>query len=209
MSSKTRLLILALLAANLAIALAALVLRLGLVSAPPGLEVLNTPVTPRGVFALVFVPVWMGLGWAFMEWRLASRTLTPAADFRRISVNGFIAASLMVLCVQVWLSASVVMGAAPRPELVMRLMTAFVGALLAWQGNFYAKSSPPSGEKAPPPARWTRHILRIGWGMAIAGVALMVASAVLPLAILRWATLVCVVVLLANNLANRKGMRAA
>lgn len=207
MSRNTRLLILAILILDLLIALTAFGLKMGVLGAPPGLGVRVGPIPPQALFALSFIPVWMSVGWAILEWQVARRSLRPAADHRRIVIGGFVATALFCLLVQLVFADALTTGWAPGGLLFLRLTTAFVGGLLAVQGNFLAKTNPPTGEKAPTPARWTRHVLRVGWVMALVGLALVVCSVVLPISSLHWAMLGGVTLIITNNLLNRRTLR--
>ena len=209
MTRNTRLLILTVLIANIGIALGAIALKSGAWPAPNGLEVQVGPIPPRRVLTMLLIPIWMTMFWGLVELRNARRALKPAADFTRISAYGFVVASLFCVVVELWFANALVTGSAPGRMLVVRLTTLFLGGLIAAQGNFLAKSSPPTGEKAPEPSRWTRHVLRTGWGMVLVGVGLVVSALTLPTSALPWAMPVAVVLLVVNVVANRRNLRPA
>jgi hypothetical protein len=204
MTRNLRLLILALIALSSTVAFTAIALKTGAIPAPPGLDFAVGPLPRRGVPVMLFVPVWMALGWGMIEIRNARRSVKPARDFVRISALGFVAAAVMCLVVELWLADILLTGVGPGRYTMIRLMTLFLGGLFAVQGNFLAKSSPPTGAKAPEPSRWTRYVLRVGWVMVVTGLALAVCAFALPVQALMWATPIATVILLANVLANRR-----
>jgi hypothetical protein len=90
---------------------------------------------------------------------------------------------------------------------MLRLSTIFAGLLVAVQGNFLAKAAPPTGERAPDPAAWTRAMLRIGWVNAAIGLALAACAVGLPIRMLFPVFLGSFLLLMANSLFQRRGLR--
>jgi hypothetical protein len=209
MSRNARLLVLMSFVASALIALGALGMKSGGLPALPGLEFGVAAVSAKAVRVLAFIPCWILLGGAFIEWRLRPRAVRPSADYRRIQVAGFLASVAFCVLAQVWLAATFLLGRPPGGDLFVRLTTIFVGACVATQGNFVAKAAPPTGEKAPPAAWWTRHALRLGWGMVVVGLALVVGALALPARALIWAILIAVTALVALLLLNRPPTRTA
>jgi hypothetical protein len=209
MSRSARLTILATILLTAAMGAVGVALRMGRLAAPAGLDVLGGPLDPHAWLAAFLGPVWIALGWTVVEWRASRRSAKPAADFLRLNSGVFVAAALFVVLTQVWLVASLVTGAAPGREPMVRLCIVFVGALFLVQGNFIAKSGPPTGEKAPAPGAWTRHALRTGWLMVLVGAALVACGLLLPFAAVTWSGAAGTALLLVNAVANRRRLRAS
>lgn len=206
MTRTLRLTIFAAFLASALMAAAAIALRTGAVAPPAGLVVQDGPPNGRMLFGVLFIPLWSLFGWTMAEWRGRRRNLKPAADFLQTANLGFAAAILFCAVMQAWIVMHAITGQAPGREFMVRLSVVFVGALTAVQGNFLAKSSPPSGEKAPSPAAWTRHVLRIGWGMVLVGLAMLAAGLMLPFRVVVWSGVVGVALLVVNALVSRRGL---
>lgn len=128
-----------------------------------------------GTLMMGFFPAWVALGaWIWSRQRRRSG-LRFAADSRRHHEVTWLAAVALAVGVQLWL-AGTMLGLVPRAAMGVRLVEALAGVFIMVAANFAAKTSPPTGARAPDPAAWTRGMLRIGWAGVIAGLTIVVAS---------------------------------
>jgi hypothetical protein len=192
-----------------AMSLAAAGLRLGLIAAP-GVPVPEVgAISPRGLFVISFMPVWLVVAW-LIAWAQKRRSrMRPSDDYRRVANRGLLAVTGFAALPHLWLLTSFVTGSAPGREIMVRACIVFVGLMFAVQGNFMAKSGPPTGEDAPSPGAWTRHVLRVGWAMVLVGVVMVICGFVLPFEIVAWTGLATVPVIVFTVHASRRRMRAA
>jgi hypothetical protein len=142
------------------------------------LESLAAPERGRflaGTLMLAFLPVWLALGAGFTARKMAKPGLKAAPDTRRYNEITLMAAAAFAVGVQAWGVGSV-LGVIPKGEAQLRAIEALSGVFLMVAGNFLAKTSPPTGPRAPDPAAWTRGMLRIGWTGVAAGLVIVVAA---------------------------------
>jgi hypothetical protein len=139
-----------------------------------------------GTFAAFFMPVWLAMG-AWVEARKMARPgLTAAPDTRRYNEITLMAAAALSVGVQAWMAGSIV-GFIPKDSIQIRAIEALTGVFFMVVGNFAAKTSPPTGPRAPDPAVWTRGMLRIGWAGVAAGLVILVAAITVDIDQMVWA----------------------
>lgn len=138
-----------------------------------------------GTLGMFFFPVWVGGGSWLQARKLNQRGLVLAADSRRFTELTWMATLALAAAVQAWM-AGMMLGFVPQREVGIRIVEALTGVFFMVIGNFQAKTSPPSGARAPDPAAWTRGMLRIGWLGVTAGFAILVAAIVAPIDTMIW-----------------------
>ena len=175
-----------------------------------GLEPLDAVETRRFVVQAVTMlayPGWLAAGWWLARKRLASARLTPSAEHLRWFEIGMMVAALLLVAIQGWTARNLVMGETLGRETMLRGVTVFIGVLTAVQGNFIAKVAPPTGVGAPEPGAWSRTMLKIGWGMAAIGLAIVACAVSLPTRMLLPVMLVAVTGLTINSLVQRRRLK--
>ncbi len=188
----------------------AIALRLGVVAPPAGI-VVEEPgaISGRALFAVTFMPVWLVIAWALADRQKRRLRMRPSDEHRRVANGALLAVVAFSALPHLWICTSVVTGSAPGRELMVRACIIFVGAMFAVQGNFLAKTAPPTGEDAPSPGAWTRHVLRVGWSMVVVGVVMVVCGIVLPFSLVAWTGIATIPVIAFTLYASRRRMRAA
>lgn len=155
----------------------------------------------RYTFALVFMPLWLGLGAVAIKWTLTRPGLRLAEDTRRVAESSLIAATLLMVGVHLWTAAGAILGEPPGGEFGVRLVEAVTGIYFIMNANFSAKTSPPPGW--PDPGRWIRATLRTGWVGVAAGVVILASAIAAPVEPMVWivggATLAYVVAAVLNH----------
>jgi hypothetical protein len=149
----------------------------------------------------------LAAGWLIAKRRLATAIPRPSEDYRRWTEASLVASGLALLIMQAWVARNFIAEENMGREALLRAITLFLGAITAAQGNFLAKLEGPSGAGAPAPGVWTRVALRMGWAMALTGLAVMVASLVLHMPGLFFVPLVAMLALLANAILSRHALR--
>jgi hypothetical protein len=134
----------------------------------------------RYLFQLVFFPVWSGLGAAYASRRLSAQKPRLSYTHRRYLETGLVAAVVSVAALHGFIAYTRAHGLDFDRVIFLRLTIVFVGVGMIAQGNFAAKLDPPTGERAPAAAVWTRAVLRLGWIMVLVGVVLTVAALAAP-----------------------------
>jgi hypothetical protein len=159
-------------------------------------------------FALVFLPLWLGLGAFATGWMLSrsNAALPLAPDTRRVGENSLVAAALLTAGVHLWTAAGAVLGEPPGREFGGRLVVAIAGVFFILNANFVAKTSPPPAW--PDPGRWIRATLRTGWVGVAAGLVILATAIMAPLGSMGWivigATVVYGLASVLNHLGGRK-----
>jgi hypothetical protein len=139
-----------------------------------------------GTFGAFFMPLWLAMG-AWLEARKMARPgLTAAPDTRRYNEITLMAAAALAVGVQAWMAGSIV-GFIPKDSIQIRAIEALTGVFFMVVGNFAAKTSPPTGPRAPDAAVWTRGMLRIGWAGVAAGLVILVAAITVDIDQMVWA----------------------
>ena len=156
---------------------------------------------------LLVYPLWLAAGWGLARKRLASARLTPSAEHVRWFETGLMVAGLVLVAIQGWTARNFIMDETLGRQTMLRGITVFVGVLTAVQGNFIAKVAPPSGVGAPEPGAWSRTMLKIGWGMAAIGLAIVACAVSLPTRMLMPVMLVAVAMLTINSLIQRRRLK--
>lgn len=206
MNGKTDLIVKAIIAEMTLVALAALLWKWrvgGFDALDPGE---TRRLTAQAVTMLVH-PVWLAAGWSLARKRLASPRQTPSAEHVRWFETGMLVAGLMLMAVQAWTARNFILDETLGRGALLRGMTLFVGVLTAVQGNFLAKVAPPTGAGAPEPGAWSRTMLKIGWGMAAVGLAVVACAVALPIRSLLPVLLIAVAVLMVNSAFQRRRLR--
>ncbi len=156
--------------------------------------------------ALMFIPLWLGLGALAIKWMLTRPGLQIADDSRRVAENSLVAAALLAVGVHLWTAAAAVLGEPPGREFGVRLVEAVTGIYFIINANFAAKTSPPAGW--PDPGRWIRATLRTGWVGVAAGVVILTSAIAAPVDWMIWvvggSTLAYVAASVLNHLKFRK-----
>jgi len=128
-----------------------------------------------GTLSMGFFPLWVALGVVFWFRHRRRSGLQLATDALRHQQITCLAAVALAVGVQAWLAA-MMLGLIPQREIGLRLVEALTGVFVMVASNFAAKTSPPTGERAPDPAAWTRAMLRVGWVGVVAGLTIAVAA---------------------------------
>lgn len=128
-----------------------------------------------GTFAAFFMPLWLALGSSVAANKMARPGLTAAPDTRRYNEITLMASAALAVGVQAWMAGSI-LGIIPKDSIQIRAIEALTGVFFLVAGNFAAKTSPPTGARAPDAAVWTRGMLRIGWAGVAAGLVIIVAA---------------------------------
>jgi len=158
--------------------------------------------------ALVFVPLWLGLGTLAINAMFArSMAAWPMADDqRRFTENSLIAAALLVAGIHLWIAAAVILGEPPGRAFSTRLIEAVTGIYFIINANFSTKTSPP--QRWPDPGRWIRAKLRTGWVGVAAGLFILVSAIAAPVESMMWivggATAVWVLAAVLNHCGPRR-----
>ena len=152
-------------------------------------------------------PAILAAGWWLARKRLASARLTPSAEHLRWFETGMMVAALMLVAIQGWTARNLIMDETLGRQAMLRGITVFVGVLTAVQGNFIAKVAPPTGVGAPETGAWSRTMLRIGWGMAAIGLAIVACAVTLPTRMLLPIMLVAVATLMINSVLQRRRLK--
>lgn len=156
---------------------------------------------------LLAYPLWLAAGWGLARKRLTSARLKPSAEHLRWFETGLIVAALMLVMIQGWTARNLIMDETLGRQAMLRGITIFIGVLTAVQGNFIAKVAPPTGPGAPESGAWSRAMLRIGWGMAAVGLAIVACALSLPTRMLLPVMLVAVTALMMNSLIHRRRLK--
>ena len=160
------------------------------------------------VLLIAFCPIWLAAGWMVAQWRLATAIPRPSEDYRRWTEVSLVASGLLLLVMQAWTARNFIAEENLGREALLRAVTLILGAVTAAQGNFLAKVAPPTGHRAPAPGVWTRVALRMGWAMALVGLAVMIGALVLDLPALFFVPVASTLALLANAVLSRQALRA-
>ena len=113
MSRFTRLFVIALIAAMTLITLAVIAWRWDAYAQAGALSNRQLMVS---TFALVFMPLWLGLGALTMQWMLTRPVMPVADDTRRVAGKSLIAAALLAAGVHLWAAAAAILGEPPGRE---------------------------------------------------------------------------------------------
>ncbi len=157
--------------------------------------------------ALLFYPAWLGACSAYLVRRLTSDRPRLSDGHRQFINTGLMAAALAIAALHGVLTYSFLSGWTPDRPAFVRLLVVFTGVWMAMQGNFAAKLDPPSGDGAPRTAVWTRMLLRMGWGMALSGLLLIVCGLAAPQPLLMPVMLVLGVLGVGAEIAYRRATR--
>jgi len=167
----------------------------------------NSPHLRHGVVQLVFFPAWLAVCAAYLSRRLTSDRPRISDSHRRYINTGLAVTSLAMAGLHGIVAYSFATGWSPDRLTFVRLVTVIAGAWMTIQGNNAAKLDPPSGDGAPQTAVWTRMLLRMGWGMALAGIALIVCGLAAPQPVILPVMLVLVVLGIGAEIAYRRVTR--
>jgi hypothetical protein len=157
--------------------------------------------------ALLFYPAWLAACSIYLVRRLTSDRPRLSDSHRQFINTGLAVASIAMAALHGLLTYSFLSGWTPDRPAFLRLVVVITGVWMAMQGNFAAKLDPPSGDGAPRVAVWTRMQLRMGWGMALAGILLIVCGLAAPMSLILPVMLVLVVLGLAAEVAYRRVTR--
>lgn len=138
--------------------------------------------------SMAFFPAWLSAGAWLTVRKMSRRGLLHAQDTLRHGEITLMGAAAMAVGVQAWLGGTM-LGVVPEKAIGIRLVEALTGVFIMVAGNFAAKTSPPTGERAPDAAAWTRGMLRIGWFGVAAGLIIVVAAIVAPIGVMVWVIL--------------------
>lgn len=139
-----------------------------------------------GTFGAFFMPAWLAMGAWLTARKMARPGLTAAPDTRRYNEITLMAAAALAVGVQAWMAGSIV-GFIPKDSIQIRAIEALTGVFFMVVGNFAAKTSPPTGPRAPDAAVWTRGMLRIGWAGVVAGLVILIAAITVDIDQMVWA----------------------
>lgn len=180
MTRQTQFVLAVLLMELLSVAVAIPLMRWDAVSAGLAATSLVRRVTLVQLVETVWPPLGLILVWVAGSRRLASTTPRLADNHRGYTEAALLAAGFFLLAMQGWFASHLGHGRATGFEPVARMAAIFAGLLMATQGNFTAKASPPTGERAPDPASWGRVMRRCGWAQSLAGLAVAIGAVALP-----------------------------
>lgn len=147
-----------------------------------------------GTLMMGFFPAWVALGAWIMSRAHRHSGLRFAEDAQRHQQITFVTAIALAVGAQLWVGG-IMLGLIPKAALGVRFIEALAGVFIMVAGNFGAKISPPTGDRAPDPAAWTRGMLRIGWAGVITGLVIVVASMTVAISQMVW-------IILAASAAN-------
>ena len=169
--------------------------------------------TVRGRFLLAtfmpaFFPAWLGPGSWLAVRKMARPGLTTAPDTRRYNQVTLMAAAAFAVGVQAWGVGSI-LGIIPKDGVQIRIIEALSGVFLIVAGNFAAKTSPPTGERAPDPAAWARGMLRVGWVGVAAGLVILVAAITVALDQMIWIIFTATIVYVLAAVLQRRALHRA
>jgi len=159
-----------------------------------------------GTLGPFFMPAWVALGSWLEARKMALPGMKAAPDTRRYNEVTLMAAAAFAVGVQAWLAGSV-LGIIPKDGIQIRALEALTGVFFMVAGNFAAKTSPPTGERAPDPAVWTRGMLRIGWAGVAAGLIILVAAITVAIDRLAWVIFATIAVYAATAVLQHRAMR--
>lgn len=161
------------------------------------------------LLVIAFCPVWLTAGWLVAQRRLLTAIPRPSEDYRRWTEVSLVASGLALLIMQAWTARNFIAEDSLGRVALLRAITLFLGALTAAQGNYLAKAAPPSVADAAARGAWTRIAMRMGWAMALTGLAVIVGSLVLDLPTLFLVPVVAFLALLANAVLHRRALKMA
>lgn len=152
-----------------------------------------------------FFPAWLALGSWLAARKCARPGLKAAPDARRFNEITLMAAAAFAVGVQAWGVGSI-LGLIPKDGVQIRAIEALTGVFLMVAGNFGAKTSPPTGERAPDPAVWARAMLRVGWVGVAAGLVIVIAAITVDLDNMMWVIAAATLAYVASVLLQRRAL---